>query len=376
LLSVSEKNFIKLKENQINKCSVNVYVIPTDLPESDGTFEWNSTTLVLVTIAANNVEGLGYTYSSIATARLIEDILFPVIKNKGPLNISGLWTDMVRAIRNLGRPGISSMAISAVDNALWDLKAKLLNCPLADLLGRVKEKIPVYGSGGFISYSNQQLEKQFSDWALHGIKRMKMKIGRDENKDKERIKNAREAIGNECELFIDANGAYTVKQALRMAEYAALHNVTWFEEPVSSDNLEGLAFIRANAPPGMDITAGEYGFDQTYFKRMLEAQAVDVLQLDATRCAGISGLMDASALSKGFHIPNSAHTAPSVHIAPCCALTGMEHIEYFHDHSRIEKLLFEGTVIPEDGCLAPDLSLPGIGLVLKNSDAKKYEVNF
>jgi L-alanine-DL-glutamate epimerase-like enolase superfamily enzyme len=354
---------------------VNAYTIPTDFPEADGTLDWNSTTLILVTLAANDIEAIGYTYSGAAAARLIHDALLPVIKNKNAMDIPVLWLDMVRAIRNLGRSGICSTAIAAVDNALWDLKAKLLNVPLSDLLGRAKEKIAVYGSGGFTSYSIGQLQKQFSGWASQGIKMMKMKIGRDEQQDKLRIKAAREAIGDEAELFIDANGAYTVKQALTMADYASQFNVTWFEEPVSSDDLEGLALIKDNCP-SMDITAGEYGYDQTYFKRILEAKAVDVLQIDATRCAGITGFMEAAALSKGFHIPNSAHTAPSVHIAPCCALSDMLHIEYFHDHARIEQMLFDGTVLPENGFLAPDLSQAGIGLAFKKKDAERYAIKF
>ncbi len=361
----------------IAKCSVSAYNIPTDFREADGTYEWNSTTLILVTLTSNNkIEGIGYTYAAPAAARLIHDILLPLINNKDPLEIPGLGADMVRAIRNLGRPGICSYAIAAVDNALWDLKAKLLNIPLSDLFGRAKEKIPVYGSGGFTSYSIDQLQKQFSGWAEQGIKMMKMKIGRNEKEDRKRIKAARDAIGNKNELFIDANGAYSVKQALAMADYAAQYNVSWFEEPVSSDDLKGLALIRDRTPSGMNITAGEYGYDQTYFKRMLEAKAVDVLQLDATRCAGITGFMEAAGLSKGFHIPNSAHTAPSVHLAPCCALTDMLHIEYFHDHARIEQMLFDGTVLPKDGCLAPDLTQPGIGLLFKKKDAEKFQIAF
>ena len=367
---------IKIKENIISHGRVNAYTIPTDFPESDGTLEWNSTTLVLVIITANNLEGIGYTYSSSSTAKLIKDVFLPLVENKNAMNIPGLWFEMVHAIRNLGRPGICSTAIAAIDNALWDLKAKILNIPLSGLLGREKEKIPVYGSGGFTSYSIDQLQKQFSDWASQGISMMKMKIGRNEKEDRKRIKAAREAIGNKNDLFIDANGAYSVKQALAIADYAAQYNVTWFEEPVSSDDLEGLALIRNNAPPEMNITAGEYGFDQTYFKRMLETKAVDVLQLDATRCAGITGFMEAAALSKGFHIPNSAHTAPSIHIAPCCALTDMQHIEYFHDHARIEKMLFDGTVLPVNGCLAPHHTEPGMGLVFKKKDAEKYKIEF
>jgi L-alanine-DL-glutamate epimerase-like enolase superfamily enzyme len=363
-----------VSETKITSCHVSAYTIPTDYPESDGTLEWNNTTLVLVTLFAGGEKGIGFTYAPAATAMLIRDMLLHEITGQDCMDIPTLWLKMVRCIRNAGRAGICSMAIAAVDNALWDLKAKVLKLPLVMLLGKVREGVPVYGSGGFISYSVEKLQQQFYGWVGQGIKMVKMKIGRDVNEDKRRIAAAREAISAEAELFIDANGGYAVREVLDIAEFAADYGVTWFEEPVSSDNLQGLAFIRKHAPAGMAITAGEYGYNITYFKNMLDAEAVDVLQLDATRCAGITGFMEAAALSKGFHIPNSAHTAPSIHIAPCCALSNVRHIEYFYDHVRIEKMLFEGTIIPKDGMLYPNVERPGMGLEFKEKDAEQYKV--
>jgi L-alanine-DL-glutamate epimerase-like enolase superfamily enzyme len=291
------------------------------------------------------------------------------------MNIPSLLSEMIRSIRNLGRPGISSMAIAAVDNALWDLKSKLLNIPLTTLLGAIRQKIAVYGSGGFISYSDKQLQNQFEGWANAGIRMMKMKIGRDLNEDKKRIRKAKEIIGDQCELFIDANGAYSVKEAMEVAQYAAQYNVKWFEEPVSSDDLEGLSMIRKASPAGMNITAGEYGYSSEYFRRMLSSSAVDVLQIDATRCAGISGFMEASVLSSAFSIPVSAHTAPAVHLAPCCSAKNVMHIEYFHDHARIEQMLFDGPKFPVEGFLIPDTNSIGAGIAFRHADAEKFRVH-
>ncbi|HZR47011.1 MAG TPA: enolase C-terminal domain-like protein [Candidatus Manganitrophaceae bacterium] len=358
----------------IERIDVSVYRIPTDFPESDGTFEWDQTHLVAVEPVAGGRRGLGYSYADPATARLIHDSLIGKVRGRDAMAIPGSWIEMVRAVRNLGRPGIASMAIAAVDNALWDLKARLLGLPLVTLLGAVRSAIPAYGSGGFTSYSIPQLQKQLGGWVADGILRVKMKIGRHPDQDIERVRAAREAIGPGAALFVDANGAYTRKEALAMAEAFAEFGVTWFEEPVSSDDLEGLRLIRDRAPGGMAIAAGEYGYDLPYFERMLEAGAVDVLQADGTRCAGISGFLQVGALCAARSMPLSAHTAPSLHGSLCCALTQAVHVEYFHDHARIERILFDGALVPAKGMLTPDLSRPGLGLELKRADAKRYAV--
>jgi len=358
----------------IERVEVSAYTIPTDFPESDGTLEWHQTTLVVVEMAAGDVRSLGYSYADTATAQLIRDVLAPKIQGSDAMAVTGCWIEMVRAIRNLGRPGIASMAIAAVDNALWDLKARLLNLPLVILLGAVRDGIPAYGSGGFTSYSIPQLQKQLGGWIAEGMTRVKMKIGRNPDQDIARVRAAREAIGPDAELFVDANGAYNRKQALGMAEAFEEFGVTWFEEPVSSDDLEGLHLLRDRGPGGMAIAAGEYGYDLPYFERMLEAKAVDILQADGTRCAGITGFLQVGALCAARSMSLSAHTAPSLHTHPCCALTQAVHVEYFHDHARIEQMLFDGARKPVEGMLKPDLSRPGLGLELKRPDAEKYAV--
>jgi L-alanine-DL-glutamate epimerase-like enolase superfamily enzyme len=199
-----------------------------------------------------------------------------------------------------------------------------------------------------------------------------MKVGREPARDLERVAAAREAIGPQTKLFVDANGAYDRKQALAFAQEFAAQRVSWFEEPVSSDDLEGLRLIRDRGPPGMEIAAGEYGYDAPYFRRMLSA--VDVLQADVTRCAGITGFLQADALCLAKGMPLSAHCAPALHLHPCCAATSLRHLEYFHDHARIERMLFDGVVEPQDGDLKPDLSRAGHGLTLRDADARRHAI--
>ncbi|MCT7376276.1 enolase C-terminal domain-like protein [Chelativorans salis] len=363
-----------MRSAKIEVIDVAAYRIPTDGPEADGTLHWDDTTMVLARANAGGEQGLGYTYSHESAGELIRSKLSEIVTGRDAMAVTDCFEAMAAAVRNLGRAGLAFQAISAVDVALWDLKARLLGVPLVTLLGQVREAIPVYGSGGFTTYSIERLQAQFGGWAGEGISRVKMKVGSDPAEDVARVRAAREAIGPEAELFVDANGAYDRKEALAKAEAFREYGVSWFEEPVSSDDLEGLRLIRDCAPAGMEITAGEYGHDFFYFRRMLERGAVDVLQPDATRCGGITGFMQAGILCQAYGLPFSAHTAPAIHVHPCCALPNARHVEYFYDHARIEEMLFEGARPPVDGSLGPDLSRPGLGLEFQDGEAARYAI--
>jgi L-alanine-DL-glutamate epimerase-like enolase superfamily enzyme len=351
---------------------VTAYTVPTDAPESDGTAEWEATTMVLVEVHAGGETGLGYTYGDVASGTVVDSVLRDVVAGRDAMAVGAAWEAMGRACRNLGRPGVASMAIAAVDIALWDLKARLLGLPLATLLDPVRTAVPVYGSGGFTSYSDDRLADQLGGWVAQGIPRVKMKVGREPGRDVERVRVARAAIGPDPELYVDANGALQRKAALRFAERCAEHGVTWFEEPVSSDDLDGLRLLRDRAPAGMDVAAGEYGYLLSYFEAMLQAGAVDCLQADATRCQGITGFLRAAALCQARSLELSAHCGPAIHLHPCCAAPALRHLEYFHDHVRIERRFFDGVPEPVDGALHPDLTRPGNGLELRRADAARY----
>jgi L-alanine-DL-glutamate epimerase-like enolase superfamily enzyme len=356
----------------VERIDVAAFTVPTDEPESDGTLEWDRTTLVVVHAASAGIIGLGYTYADTAAAGLVRSKLADVVKGRSAMDVEGAYVAMRHAVRNLGRDGIAATAISAVDVALWDLKARLLDVPLVSLLGGARDAVAIYGSGGFTSYSVAQLQRQLAGWAEEGIGAVKMKVGRDAAADRRRVSLAREAIGAGTQLFVDANGAYDRKQAVAQAHAFAGHGVTWFEEPVSSDDLEGLRLVSAHAPPGMEVAAGEYGYDIQYFRRMAAAGAVDVLQADATRCGGVTGFLRAGAIADAWCLPMSAHTAPSLHAHLCCAVARIRNLEYFHDHVRIEQRLFDGVLIPSGGVLRPNRTRPGLGIDLNRTEAARF----
>ncbi|HXP08330.1 MAG TPA: enolase C-terminal domain-like protein [Acidobacteriaceae bacterium] len=366
-----------LDRYKITAGTARAYTIPTDAPEADGTIAWDKTTLMVVELQAGGLTGIGYTYGHRATAVIARELIGKFCIGKDPLDTNALFSSMRVSQRNYGAEGIGATALSAVDIAIWDLKAKVLGLPLASLLGVVRKAAPVYGSGGFTTYTDTQLAKQLEGWAGQGIPRVKMKVASHPEQDRHRMAVARKAIGSNAELFIDANGAYSRKQASYFAELAhAEQGVTWFEEPVSSDDLVGLELLCRRAPAGMDIAAGEYGWNAAYLGRMMRANAVDVIQADATRCGGVTGFMEAASLADAHPLPLSAHCGPTIHMHLACAARPLRHVEYFHDHVRIESMFFDGFCsAQDDGCMHPDFAQPGLGIEFKKQDAERFAEN-
>jgi L-alanine-DL-glutamate epimerase-like enolase superfamily enzyme len=352
-----------------------VYVIPTDEPEADGTLTWDKTTMVLVRARAGGEQGLGWSYAAAAAQIVITDMLADLVTGRDAFDIAGIAEAMARQVRNIGRPGVAATAISAVDIALWDLKARLLGQPLAGLLGAARRDVPVYGSGGFTSYDDTRTRQQLSEWVeKEGIPRVKIKIGEswggNERRDLARAELAREVIGPDAELYVDANGGYCASQAIRVADELSAIGVSWFEEPVSSQDLAGLAAVRQQVRP--DVAAGEYSWSLADSARLIEAGAVDCLQLDVTRCGGITEFIRGAALAAAHHLQVSGHCAPNLHAHVGAAVPNLRHVEYFHDHHRIERLFFDGALDPAGGVMRPDLDRPGHGLTHRPADTERY----
>ncbi len=359
----------------VRDVTATVYVIPTDAPEADGTLAWDKTTLVLVTVAAGDQQGIGWSYAAGAAAGVVNEMLAPVLTGRDALDVSGANEAMTRAVRNVGRPGIAATAISAADIALWDLKARLLGCPVTALAGRARHEVPIYGSGGFTSYDEQQTREQLAGWVdKDQIPRVKIKIGEswgsNEHRDLARVALARSVIGPDTELYVDANGGYTVGQAIRVAHRMEQSGVTWFEEPVSSQDLAGLAAVRGQVLA--DVAAGEYSWTLADSARLLAAGAVDCLQLDVTRCGGITEFLRGAALAAAHNVQVSGHCAPNLHAHCAAAVPNLRHVEYFHDHQRIERMFFDGALDPHGGVLTPDPGRPGLGLELRTADAAPF----
>jgi L-alanine-DL-glutamate epimerase-like enolase superfamily enzyme len=364
-----------MRDAAIRHVAARAFEIPTDQPEADGTLAWDRTTIVIVEIEAGGTKGLGYTYADAALVPLIADKLASVVIQRDAFDIAGIGEALWRSVRNLGRSGLAATAVSAIDIALWDLKAKLLDISLMSLLGRRRERVPIYGSGGFTTYSDDTLRRQLASWVeSDGCRWVKMKIGTEPEYDPLRVEVARRAIGD-AGLFVDATGALTPLRAVALADRMATQRVTWFEEPVTSDDPDGLAFVRMNAPAGMEIAAGEYGYTLDDFAHLLERPSIDVMQADVTRCGGVSGFLQSAVLCEAHHIDLSGHCAPAAHRHVACAVPRLRHLEWFHDHVRIEHLFFDGAPLPKDGMIAPDLTAPGLGLRLKERDVERFRVS-
>jgi L-alanine-DL-glutamate epimerase-like enolase superfamily enzyme len=354
--------------DEIEDVRANAYRIPLDQPHSDGTIAWTDITVVVVLVSAADRTGLGWTYGPAAAAQVVAAILAPVVREHTAADIHAANLRMRRATRNAPTPGLAMLAISAVDVALWDLKAKLLNVPLSTLLGRHRSRIPLYGSGGYVSLTDEQLTEQLGEWVVAaGMNAVKIKVGENRggniDRDLHRIAVARKAIGPDVDLMIDANGGYGVKQAIRVAGQA--QDVVWFEEPVSSDRLADLALLRGVL--GADVAAGEYGTTLDYFRTMCAAGAVDCLQIDATRCGGYTGALAAAAVADSFGLSVSTHCGPHLHAPLCGAIGNLRHAEWFGDHVWADAALFDGLAEPERGALAIVDSAPGHGYTLRDS---------
>lgn len=359
---------------RITAVEADAYRIPTDSPEADGTLHWQATEMVVVHVHAGGRCGLGYSFTAAhAAAALVRYQLKDSLLNKCVFDIPALWADMNHRLRNAGRPGLGLMAIAAVDQALWDLKAKLLDLPLSGLLGRTGNSVQAYGSGGFTTYDDAQLTRQLEQWLQQGFTAVKIKIGANPEQAEHAVALAREVIGPDIQLMVDLNGACQARDALSLAHRLTPHHLCWLEEPVSSDDLAGLHWLRSQVPAGMAVAAGEYGWDSLYYRCMLEAQAVDVLQADVTRC-GYTGFLQIAALCAAFNVPLSAHCAPALHAPLCVAVPGFRHCEYFHDHARIEELLLDSGESLRNGELWPDLARPGHGIELRYPDAEPYKL--
>ncbi|GAB1514010.1 enolase C-terminal domain-like protein [Actinophytocola sp. KF-1] len=362
----------------LDRVTARAYRVPTPAPEADGTLAWDATTIVVVQAEAAGVTGVGWTYADAACVPLIEGTMAPMLCGRPVLHVPALWSAVQHGTRNLGRPGLVSCALSAVDIALWDTAARLLGVPASTLLGRVHDKVAVYGSGGFTTQSAEELTEQLGGWVhTRHIPRVKIKIGESwgaqVGRDLARVRTAREVIGAGAELYVDANGAYTVGQARRVAQAFAEYDVEWFEEPVSSDDLTGLATVRAATD--IDVTAGEYGYDLPYFARMVTAGAVDCLQVDVTRCGGFTEWRRIAAVAAAANLQVSAHCAQNAAAHAAVTTPNMRHLEWFADHDRIETAFFDGTLDPHGGSVTPDPSSPGLGLDLKMPDIEEYAIN-
>ncbi len=354
--------------------AVSAYTVPTDAPEADGIRSWDTTSVVVVEIGAGDATGTGWTYAPAIASDVVREQLTAAVVGLDALDIPAAHESMRAALRETGRGGISVCALSAVDIALWDLKARLLELPLIRLLGAAHDTVPVYGSGGFTTYHDTHLAAQLGGW-VHGqrIPRVKIRIGEHHGsavgRDLARVRAARQVVGARTDLYVDAGGAYTRKQAVRVGRALAELEVGWFESPVADDDPSGLGLVRDSVV--CDVAAGGRAGDLAEIARTVPL--VDCVQADATRLGGLTAWLRAAALAQAHGLQISAHGAPHAHAAAAASVPNLRHVEWFHDHVRAESMFFDGVLDPTGGVVRPGCGI-GHGLRLRADQVGEYRV--
>ena len=327
-------------------------------------------------LADNGLQGLGLGGGAQAARELIERTLKPRLLGQDPLHIERLWDEMFWAIRGVGRKGLAFCALSAVDIALWDLKAKFFEVPLYRLLGPYTETVPIYGSGGWTHFSVDELIAEQVGYVERGMRSVKMKVGKDfgqsEREDIQRLAAVREAVGDDVELLIDANNGYYAKQAIRMAAEFAPYRVGWFEEPVLADDIEGLAAVaRAIDIP---VATGEHEYTKYGFKDLIARGGADIVQPDVGRCGGVTEWMKVAHLAHAFNLPVAPHAYQLVHLHLACATPNLRIVEYLGVVAEMDEIVYRDVPQPEGGMLSPFADKPGLGLALDPVAVDKYAV--
>jgi L-alanine-DL-glutamate epimerase-like enolase superfamily enzyme len=279
-------------------------------------------------------------------------------------------------VRGYGRKGVAFCALSAVDIGLWDLKAKALGLPLYRLLGPYTDAVPIYGSGGWTNYTEDELVAEMTGYVEQGIKRVKMKVGKDfgrsEREDIQRLAAVRKAVGDDVAIYIDANNGYYPKQAIYMAKEFEQFQVGWFEEPVLADDIPGLAEIRRATT--IPVATGEHEYTKYGFRALIAGGGVDIVQPDVGRVGGVTEWMKVAHLAHSFNLPVAPHAVQLVHLHLTCATPNLKVVEYLGNSHEGDKIWY--TEFPEhkDGMWSPYPDRPGLGLELDPHAVEKWAV--
>ncbi len=364
---------------KIARVGTTLIAIPRDPPISDATavsMGMGAHCFVHI-VTDEGLDGLGMSTASRAVRAVIDYDLKPLLEGADPLNIEGLWQEMFWRVRGIGRKGVAFQAISAVDIALWDLKAKILGLPLYKLLGPCRESVPIYGSGGWTSYTEAELVEEQLGYVERGMTRVKMKVGKDfgssTDEDVQRLRAVRKAVGDDVEIYIDANNGYTAKQAIGMARKFEESNVGWYEEPVLADDIDGLAQVVAAID--IPVATGEHEYTKYGFKDLMCRGAADIVQPDVGRVGGVTEWMKVAAMADAFNLPVASHSYQLVHLHMACATPNLMVVECLGTREAEDVILYKDCAVPSGPEWSPDPDKPGLGLELDPFALEKYGVD-
>ena len=346
-----------------------------------GAYEDGATSIFIRIKTDEGIEGFGIADPRPAHAIrvIVERELKELLIGQDPFNIEKIWNEMFWKIRNYGRKGVAIQALSATDVGLWDLKAKALGVPLYRLLNPMYDSVPVYGSGGWTNMTEEELIEEATGFVEQGFSKVKMKVGmnfgQEEREDIKRLAAVRKAVGDDIEIYVDANMGYNVKQAIRMTRIFEEYNVGWLEEPVLADNIEGLAEVtRASDIP---IATGENEYTRHGFKELIAKRGADIIQPDVARVGGVTEWMKVAALADSFGLQIAPHGIPEVHLHLCMAIANLKVVEYFDGGWGSVGManFFTEIPLPVNGMWTPFPDKPGLGFELDPDAVVKYRID-
>jgi L-alanine-DL-glutamate epimerase-like enolase superfamily enzyme len=359
-------------DNRIARLESALYRIPLPVALSDST-HGTMTHFELITARvfdAAGAEGMGYTYTvgcnGAAIHSQIQRDLAPVLIGQAADRIESLWQQMWWRLHYGGRGGSASFAISAVDIALWDLKARKQGEPLWRVLGGNDALVPCYAGGIDLQFPLERLLKQTEDNLARGFRAIKMKVGRPKlSDDLARVRAMRGMRGEDFPLMVDANMRWGVDEAVRAARGLQQSNVYWLEEPTIPDDVEGHARIVREG--GVPVAAGENLHSLWEFTAYIRAQAVTFPEPDVTNCGGVTSFMKIAHLAEAFNLPVTSHGAHDITVHCLAAVPNRSYLEA-HGFG-LDRFLTHTLEIRDGFAVAPDRPGHGVALDWKGLDA-------
>lgn len=356
-------------QHKIAKLDVHLVSTRISAGYTDATRKVEMVGYVVVRVTTDQgLEGIGLTYHEVggeATRELILRNMAPKLIGRDPLETEAIWQEFFHYLRGVGRKGLMYGALSAVDIALWDLKGKIVDLPLYRLLGGNRTKIPVYASGGWTSFSDDQLVDEMKGMVAQGYKAVKFKVGveggTNPRRDVERVRKVREALGPTIDILVDANNCFDAATGVQLANRIREYDIFLFEEPVFADDIPGLAKFKR----GTDIPLGTGEHEYTKFgvRDLLLHDAVDIVQVDGARVGGYTEMLKAAALTQAWNVKFAPHAMENIHLNLAGAVPNTLFLERLIMFEEITARTFRNAPVPVDGFMEiPDL--PGLGLEL------------
>jgi L-alanine-DL-glutamate epimerase-like enolase superfamily enzyme len=367
-----------LLPHKIAKFDVHLVSLPvaSGLTDATRTVESVGYTVVRVT-TDQGLEGFGITYHEVggeATRYLVLKSIAPKLMGRDPFDTEVIWQEMFGYLRGVGRKGLTFGALSAIDIALWDLKGKACGLPLYKLFGGGPTRVPVYASGGWTSYDDDQLVDEMLDMVGQGYRSIKFKVGVDGGKhpsrDVIRVRKVREAVGPDIDLLLDANNAWDASTAVRFANRVREYNPLLLEEPVFADDIPGLArFKRGTDIP---LATGEHEYTKWGVRDLLLAEAADIVQVDGARAGGFTEMLKCAALTQAWNVQFAPHAMENLHIHLVSARANAPFLERLRLFEKITAAVFIDPPVPKDGYMELTHA-PGLGLTLNMDFIKERD---